>query len=177
MNEPRVPFRKVAAILALALGAAVSQVHAAPQIYTLAGVAEDGPLAGSAFSGRFAFDGAVLSGVDAETVLLDWVDIEVFGQRYGAESMSYTPTASFFDGVLLGIDLLHEGRDSGFAFVSGFFALEDAYFAYFVPQGAGFGSLTVSPVPEPPQALTLLAGLGLIGGVMRRRIMGRFGSA
>ena len=94
MNEPRVPFRKVAAILALALGAAVSQVHAAPQIYTLAGVAEDGPLAGSAFSGRFAFDGAVLSGVDAETVLLD-CNVEAGDGYFGFAGAGHDPSHSY----------------------------------------------------------------------------------
>lgn len=169
MNTLTYVFRKLAAALVLSLGFLLPQAHAAAEVYTLNGVAEDGPLAGGLYSGQFAFDRALLSGIGDESLVLDWVKLDVFGQQFDANAMAAAPTASFFDGSLLGIDMVYDGGLSGFAFVSGFFSLDDAYFAYQSPLGAGFGSVAIAPVPEPSQVLMLLAGLGLVGGMVRRR--------
>lgn len=161
---------------AVALACAAPIANAAEQAYVLQGITESGALAGQTFGGHFSFDDGALTGVSYESVALGVFEFEFFGQTFDLASMAAPPSVSFFDGVLLGLDAVYDGGSPQFAFVSGFFGLDDAYFAYQNGVDAGFGSFAVTPVPEPDQVAMLLAGLGLVAGVARRRMNGAKGA-
>ena len=170
--------RKTLAVGALAALAAMPAAQAAQQHWQLTGVTDSGPLVGQSFNAVFSFDDALLSGFGDETIEVAGFNAQVFDMSYSGGDLSSAPTVSFLDGVLLGINAVYDGGGDlvpGFAFISGFFDATEAYFAYELQADggplAGFGSYALAPVPEPEQAALLLAGLGLIAGVARRRLL------
>lgn len=155
---------------ALALACLAPTAEAAIQNYMLTGTTESGPLAGQQYRASFSFDDALLGGVGEEWVSVTSFEAEVFGNSFAAAAMAETPTVNFLDGVLLGLNAVFDGGSPSFAFVGGFFEPGESYFAYDSALGAGFGSVAIAPIPEPDEATMLLAGLGLMVGVARRRI-------
>jgi hypothetical protein len=56
------------------------------------------------------------------------------------------------------------------SFTPGFFALPEAYLSYVGSEGlSGFGSYSISSVPEPATLALWLGGLALLGAVRARR--------
>lgn len=147
-----------------------SGAHAAPITYSLAGIADSGALAGTAYSGGFAVDPATLAGVGDEYLAVSGFAFSFLGTAYDATD--FAPEAHFADGVFVGLDAFADlGTAGTLALISGFSDLGDAYFAYDLAAGAGAGTLayTVASVPEPQTLALALAGLGLVAAVVRRR--------
>lgn len=164
-------------IAALALAALLggTAATAATSAFTLQGVADDGPLAGQAFSGSFAYDTAAAGPAFSGDLPLSAFSLQFAGSSYTLASADAAPTAAFADGAFLG--LAYADVDSADAALRprvtlqpGFFAFAgEAQLAYEGAGGAaGFGSYSISAVPEPGQWALLLAGLAGVGALGRR---------
>lgn len=154
----------------LLLGAASAQ--AATNTYTFSGTLDFGKFKGETFSGQFSFEDAAL-GAGNEYLAVDSVNLNFHTQTYTQANADAAPGAAFLDGAFLGLSFTVESSDPTFSLVQGVSSVTEAYFGY-VPStgGSGFGSVTYTlmPVPEPKTYAMLLAGLGLIGYVVRKRV-------
>ena len=144
--------------------------HAAPVAYSFTGVADSGALTGAAYAGGFSVDPAALAGVGDEFLPVSGFGFSFLGTSYSAAD--FAPAAHFADGVFVGLDGFADlGGVESLALISGVSEVGEAYFAYDLAAGAGFGPLayTVAAVPEPQTLALLAAGLGLVATVARRR--------
>lgn len=165
--------RRRGAPWAAAAGLLLAATTASAASFNFAGVADSGPLAGQAFSGQFAYDDtAWMPGLDGDLPLTHFA-LSLGGQHYSLASADAPASATFAGGSLVGlsyVDLDTPTPDAALqvALVPGYTALDEAYLAYETAQAlAGFGSYSVSAVPEPSAAALLLAGLGAVA--WRRR--------
>jgi hypothetical protein len=159
-----------ALLLAPALAGAAS--------YTFFGQIDDGPLVGEAFSGSFDFDASGVTPALEGDLPLTGFAMQFVGETYTLASGDFAPVALFFGGSLLGLsyvdaDAANPLQRPFVSLVPGFDSLAGAYLSYdqSVDPGdslAGFGSFTVTVVPEPATALLVLVGLGVAGAVARR---------
>ncbi|MFZ5483854.1 MAG: PEP-CTERM sorting domain-containing protein [Pseudomonadota bacterium] len=147
---------------------------AAPVSYDFTGYIDSGHYVDETFSGAFTtVDVDSLTGVDDEFLDLASFSFTFLGQNFSLADADASPAAHYYDGEFLGLDLLILTFDPWFGFVSGFFALDEAYFAYQPSQGdAGYGTVTYrdvqASVPEPGTLALLMAGLGLAAWSRRR---------
>lgn len=161
-----------AASLAAALMGQVAL--AAPVTYDFSGIIDSGPYLDEPLSGTFTtVDAGSLTGMGDEYLALASFSLTFLGQTYSLADAHPTPVAHYADGAFLGLDLLSLTLDPWYGFVSGFFALDEAYFAYQPSQGdAGYGTVTYrdvqASVPEPGTLALLMAGLGLAAWSRRR---------
>lgn len=171
-----VPARTLLASLALAalLGSGLAQAASSP--FQLTGSADSGPLAGTAFSGRFAYDASAVAGSFSGPVTLLEFQLQFAGQTYTLASADAPASAWFEAGQFIGLDIADV--DSPDADQRPWVSLvpsltgdmADAFLAYEVAGGlGGFGSYSVSAVPEPGQWALLIAGLAGVGALARRR--------
>lgn len=168
-------FRAGVGVLTLAalLSAGAAQADAP---FDLAGLTDSGPLPNQPFVGGFAYDASAVAPGFSGDILLTGFVLTFAGQTYTLASADAAPTAAFADGVFLGLsyadaDSADAALRPNLAFVPGFFSFDEAYFAYESAGGAGgFGSYGVSAVPEPAGGALLLAGLGLVGAMVRSRL-------
>jgi len=166
----RKTFLSLAASVALLLAPALSSAAS----FTFSGEIDDGPLMGQVFSGSFDFAGPVPE-LDAEPTLTSF-SLDLAGQIYTlASATPGTPhVALFFGGTFAGLDYLDDtaadpGLRTRVRFVPDLFGVANYYFAYTGAGGSeGFGSYSVTVVPEPAAMLLMLAGLGVVGGMARR---------
>lgn len=155
------------ALAALLLCSAAAQAAT----FSFSGSTDSGPLLGASFSGQFSFSDIGLPS-DGE-VLLSSFTLSFAGQSYTLAGATTAPTASFVGGSFVGLSYLDDSSTDTalrpqLSFTPGFLGLGDAYFAYVGSSGqAGFGSYSISAVPEP--AAWLLMALGL-GAVARRAV-------
>ncbi len=167
--------RRVLAALLLASGAAAAQAAS----FSFTGFTDSGPLTGQAFSGSFSYD-EPLSGFDG-SVALQAFALDFAGNAYNLATAdaSTTPVAAFAAGSFIGIDFqdtatLDLDLRPQVQFTAGFFDLNQAFFSY-VGRDAlgsplqGFGSYSVSAVPEPAGLALALAGLTTLAALRRRR--------
>lgn len=164
----------LAAALLLATGAAQAQT----QLFSFQGLLADGPLAGQAFSGSFSVNpSGLVPGGDAEFPLLSFTML-LAGNTYTLATADLPPTAVYAAGSFAGLAYLDAGPASAavrpwIAFIPGFDNFGGAYLAYTSAlvgnADSGFGSYSVTAVPEPASVALLLAGLGLVGAAARRR--------
>lgn len=174
ISRSTTPRRRGLRALAAALLLAGVATQASAGLYTFAGSLDSGSLAGTAFSGSFAFadPGAGFDG----SVALSAFTLDFAGQHYDLLGADYAPVAVFAAGSLLGLeyadaDAANPALRPHVQFVAGFTQLAEAYLGYDA-SGAGyegFGGYQVTAVPEPGTVPLVLAGLGLVGAVLRRR--------
>lgn len=171
MNHP-LPDLRHALAAALLAGAALP---AAAADFLFSGSTDSGSLNPATFSGTFSYADP-LAGFDG-SVTLSAFSLSFAGQAYtlaGADAGTQ-PVAGFVAGSFVGIDYQDTratlpGPRPQVLLTAGFTALDQAFFSYDA-SGAGvegFGSYTVSAVPEPAAAALWLAGLALLGSARRR---------
>lgn len=163
--------------LALAALLMAGPAMAADSAFALTGMTDSaGPLADLPFSGQFTYDaGAAVASFSGDIPLSSFT-LHFAGQTYSLATADggSAAVASFADGQLLGIAYVDaDAGDSAvrphLALVPGFFTLaDDAYLAYEVAGMGGYGSYSISAVPEPASLALLLAGLGLVGTACRK---------
>ena len=152
-------------LAATSLGLAGLSAQAALVSYT--GQVDSGPLAGSTFSGSFAYADPT-TGFDGP-VLLDSFVLNFDGLSYTLATADMAPVAWFAAGSFLGVDYMDlDSPGPAVQLLAGFFDLSEALFSYDVggAAGQGFGGFTgFASVPEPGTI-----GLALVGlAALRRR--------
>lgn len=159
-------FAMLACLLALPLAS-----QAATQTYSLSGVLDSGHYAGESYSGQLSYDDSALLGSGSEYLGLGSLFLSFLGQAYTAADAAAPAEVAFLDGSFLGLSYTVEGASLQFSFVPGMSALGEAFVAYDTSAGlSGAGSAIYAPVPEPGSSSMLLAGLGLIGILVSRRL-------
>lgn len=144
--------------------------------YSFSGMMDSGSLIGETFTGSFSFDDLGLTGIDLEILGLNSLSLSILGTTYTIANADSTPDVSFLNGSFLGLSYSVTTSTLGFSVIPGLSDTSDAFVAYdklsggnIVDGQSGFGSIVYLPVPEPESYAMLLAGLGLIGLVARRR--------
>ncbi len=171
--------RTMALLAVLATAALPAQAQI--QSYDFNGVIDSGEYINELFNGTFSFDDVSLTNLGTEDITLDSLNLNLLGSTFDQNNFLFdSPVATFEDGVFAGInwsyDAFNPEPDIQFSFISGFFDTSDAFFAY----DTGFGSAlsgtadvsystSVAAVPEPQTYAMLLAGLGLIGYLRKRK--------
>jgi hypothetical protein len=164
-----------------ALGLAISLAFTAPVAqaadFSFTGQLTDGPLVGQSFSGFFQFDSAGLTAMFSGDLLLTGFAMQLASQTYTLASADAAPVASFVDGSLVGLgyvdaDSSNPALRANVSFVAGFSGFGEAYLAYTAgtsAASAGFGSYSVSAVPEPAAWALMACGLATLVAQGRRR--------
>ncbi len=162
----------LAALLIAALPA-----QGALQPYSFSGTLDSGPSNGQSFSGSFSFDDSALSSIGQEYLGANSFSITFLGTTYNLSQQAATTEVSFLNGSLLGVSYSYDTAFPKFSMIasSGSGQSWDVpYLAYSqldlnggVLEGAG--TIVYLPIPEPETYALLLAGLGLLGAVSRRR--------
>ena len=121
-------------------------------MYSFEVLPDSGPLAGDRFSGQVEFDDSVLTGVGDETVGLSDFSFSFLGNNFTPvdDPLAF---AQFFDGTFLGLDYI----STDFQLLSGidifepaFSSIDNTFFSYDIPSGAGFGNISYTVVTKPP---------------------------
>lgn len=164
----------IAALIGLLLLGATS-AQAATNTYTFSGMLDSGVFNGERFNGQFSFDDAALTGVGDEYRVVNSLNLSFHNVIYTqADAAVNTATeVGFADGAFLGLSFTVEPSDPTFSLILAVPSVSEAYFGYTPSTGdSGFGSVTYTlvPVPEPKTNAMLLAGLGLVGYVVRKRV-------
>lgn len=157
----------LAALLLTALPAA----QAAIQTYNFDGMLESGAFIGQSYSGSFSFDDAGLTSIGTEWLAVSSLSMNIFSTTYTLADAAAPAEAAYFDGSFVGLSYSNLVGDPGFSMIAGYSALSEAYIAYDTTQGnSGTGSVSfTTPIPEPDTYAMMLAGLGLLGFMARRR--------
>lgn len=166
---------KHALFTALAAGmlASMAPAQAAQQNWDFSGSFDFGQYIGESYSGSLSFDDAGVTGTGDEWASLDVFTITLLGQTYTLADAVAPAEAVYYDGQFLGVSYSVESGEPWFSLIAGYGDRSEAYTAYSSSVGlSGFGSLQFvqAPVPEPETYAMLLAGLGLLAGVARRRL-------
>jgi hypothetical protein len=132
-----------------------------------------GTLSGERLSGSFMFNDAGLVGSGDESLPVSDLTFDFVGSTFTEANAIATPEAIFSNNQLLGLSYAvgTVGTDEiAFSFVPGFFNSDDALFAYdTVSDGAGFGDVRYSQVPEASTLLGSMTVLGLIAVLHKQR--------
>ncbi len=156
------------ALAALLLAAVPT--HAAMQIWNFSGALDSGHFAGGTFEGVVSFDDAALTGVGSEWLPVSSLKLTFLGDFYRGYQADAQPEVAFQDGTFLGVSASFSSGDPQFALIGGLYDSSDAFVAYDTSFGlSGAGSMVYAPVPEPETYALMLAGLGLVGYMARRR--------
>ncbi len=159
--------------LAALLLAALPAAHAANQNYSFNGALDSGALIGQTFSGSFSFDDAALSSSGTE-----WLSVSSLSMNFAGSNFTQANAAAgsavevaYLDGSFLGLSYSVDSSFPKFSVIPGYDHVSQAFVAYDTAAvgGSGTGNINFAPVPEPESYAMLLAGLGLMGMVARRR--------
>ena len=157
--------------LAAALLAAFPAAQAATQTYSFHGALDSGVFTTQTFSGQFSFDDTGLTNAGEEYLGVGSLNMSFLGNTWNFTHLDSGATAEvkFYDGVFAGLSYSATQAGTGFSAITGTFDSTDAFVAYTTSSSAGAGNIIYAPVPEPETYAMLLAGLGLMGAVARRR--------
>lgn len=153
----------------LAAALAIAGLNAQAATFNLTGQLESGPLSRLGFGGQFSYDEHGLSGSGYELLDLSAWSISALGQTFNASTVSDQPQAAFWDGVFVGLNGSFVSGSNGLTLADGVVDFANAYVGYRTAAGEGFGSYSISAVPEPSTWLMSLAGLAAVGAIARRR--------
>lgn len=151
----------LAAVFGLTIAAPAAQ--AAIQTWNFSGAVESGSLFGETYSGLFSFDDAGLIGSGSEYLTVSSLSMLFNSTAYTLADELATTEAAFDNGNFLGMTF----SAANFTFIHGSVDTSDAYLAL----DDGTGSVIYAPVPEASGWMLMLAGLGLVGFMARRRSM------
>lgn len=148
--------------------------QAALNTYNFSGSLDSGALTGEIFTGQFSFDDAALVGMDSEYLNVNTLNLNFHSHAYTQADAAAATEVAFMDGIFLGLSFAVESADPKFALSPGFLDATNAYFAYQPSVGtSGYGSIVYAlapvPVPVPATFAMLLAGLGSLGFIARKR--------
>jgi len=147
--------------------------QAAIQEFSFNGAMDSGYYNGEVFSGIFSFDDASLTSFGTEFINVSSLSMSFLRTTFTQATFTGDfPAAVFNDGLFSGLEWSADSisPDVGFSFISGFMDSSDAFIAYDTNLGSsGAGNVIYALVPEADQYAMLLAGLGILGVVTRRR--------
>lgn len=150
-------------LLALALaGAGLAQAAT----YNFSGSFENAP-ATPVLSGSFSFDDAVVAagGLDGDFALTA-LSLIFQGQTYTL-AQAASPSVTFEGGLMTGPNAAFTTPAGHTLLLQSFFGASS--FTYSVSGNEQLGNLSISAVPEPESYALMLAGLGIVGFLARRR--------
>ena len=159
-----------------ALLAVLPVAQAATHSYSFSGSMDSGVFDGSSFSGNFSFDDTT-GEADSDWLDVLWykvssINFSFLDINYSKANAAPAPEVAFHNGELLGLSASFLAGDPQLTFVAAYpGSVEPAFLAYDTTVGfSGAGTVMYLPVPEPDPSSMLLAGLGLLGVLVSRRI-------
>lgn len=157
--------------LAALLLAALPAAQAATQQYSFSGMLESGLHAGQSFSGNFSFDDAGLSNIDSEWLSVSALSLSFLNQTFTLAHAAAPVEVGYFNGAFVGLSYTVDSSEPKFSLIAGYDNVNQSFIAYdtALAGASGTGNVIYAAVPEPESYALMLAGLGLVGGIARRR--------